>query len=49
MIHSRLGSLASTQDFEEEYSTSEFELYEDGDVNGVPHAKECKDEPTHIT
>ena len=49
MIHSRLGSPASTQDFEEEYSTSEFELYEDGDGNAVPHAKECKDEPTHIT
>ena len=49
MIHSRLGSLASTQDFEEDYSTPEFELYEDDDGNGVPHVKECKDEPTPIT
>ena len=48
MIHSRLGSPASTQDFEEDYSTPEFELYEDGDGNGVPHAEECKDEPTPI-
>ena len=49
MIHSRLGSPASTQDFEEDYSTPELELYEDDDGNGVPHAKECKDEPTPIT
>ena len=41
MIHSRLGSPASTQDFEEDYLTPEFELYEDNDGNGVPHAKEC--------
>ena len=49
MIHSRQESPASTQDFEEDYSTPEFELYEDDDGNGVPHAKECKDEPTPIT
>ena len=49
MIHSRLGSPASTQDFEEDYLTAEFELYEDNDGNGVPHAKECEDEPTPIT
>ena len=49
MIHSRLGSPPSSQGFEEDYSTSEFELYEDDDGNGVPHAMECKDEPTPIT
>ena len=30
------------------YSTPEFELYEDDDGNGVLHAKECEDEPTPI-
>ena len=49
MIHLRLGSPASTQDFEEDYSTPEFELYEYDDGNGVPHAKECEGEPTPIT
>ena len=49
IIHSRLGSPASKQDFEQDYSTPEFELYEDDDGNGVPHAKECDDEPTPIT
>ena len=48
MIHSRLGSPAGTQDFIEDYSTPEFELYEDDDGYGVPHAKECEDEPTPI-
>ena len=43
LIHSKLGSPASTQDFEEDYSTPEYELYEDddGDGDGVPHAREC--------
>ena len=49
MIHSRLGSPARIQDFEEDYSTPEFELYEDDDGNGVPRVKECEDEPTPIT
>ena len=49
MIHSRLGSLACTQDFAEDYSTPEFALYEDDDGNGVPHAKEYEDEPTPFT
>ena len=49
LIHSKLGSPASTLDFEEDYSTPEYELYEDDDGDGVPHAKECKDEPTPIT
>ena len=49
MIHSRLGPPASTQDFEEDYLTPKFELYEDNDGNGVPHAKECEYEPTPIT
>ena len=45
----RLGTPTNTQDFEEDYSTPEFELYEDDDGNGVPLAKECEDEPTPIT
>ena len=49
MIYSKLGSLASTQDFEEDYSTPEYELYEDDDVHGISHTKECDDEPTPIT
>ena len=49
MIHSKLGSPASTQEFEEDYSTPEYELCEDDDGDGVPHAKECKDEPTPLT
>ena len=40
MIHLRLGSPGSTQYIEEDYSTPEFEWYEDDDGNGVPHAKE---------
>ena len=35
MIHSKLGSSASTQDFEEDYSTPEYELYEDDDLDGI--------------
>ena len=49
MIYSSLGSSASTQDFEEDYSTPEFEMYEDYDGDGISHAKECNDEPTPIT
>ena len=49
MIYSRLGSSASTQDFEEDYSTPEYELYEDDDGDRISHAKECDDEPTPIT
>ena len=49
MIYSRMGSSASTQDFEEDYSTPESELYEDDDGDGISHAKECDDEPTPIT
>ena len=49
MIYSRLGSSASTQDFEEDYSTPEYELYEDDDWDGISNAKECDDEPTPIT
>ena len=41
--------LANTQDFEEDYSTPEYELYEDDDGDGIAHAKECDDEPTPIT
>ena len=49
MIHSKLGSPESTQDFEEDYSTLEYELYEDNDGDGISHAKECNDEPTPST
>ena len=49
MIISRLGSPATTQDFEEDSSTAEYELYEDDEGDGIAHAKECKDEPTPIT
>ena len=49
LVHSKLGSPATTQDFEEDYSTPEYELYEDDDGDGVPHARECEDEPTPIT
>ena len=35
MIHSWLGTPASTQDFEQDYSTPEYELYEDDDRNIV--------------
>ena len=49
MIHSRLGSPASTQDIEDDNSTLEFELYEDDVGNGVPHSNECEDERTPIT
>ena len=49
MIHSRLGLPANTQDFEDDYSTPEYELYEDEDGDGVLHAKEFKDEATPIT
>ena len=49
MIYSRLVSSASTQDFEEDYSTPEYELYQDDDGDGISHAKECNDEPTPIT
>ena len=40
MIYSRLGSSASTQDFEEDYSPPEYELYEDDDGDGISHAKD---------
>ena len=49
MIYSKLGSSATTQDFEEDYSTPEYKLYEDDDGDGNAHAKECDDEPTLIT
>ena len=49
LIHSKLGSPATTQDFEENYSTPEYELYEDDDGDGILHAWECEDEPTPIT
>ena len=49
LIHKRLESPAETQDFEEDYSTPECELYEDDNGDGVPHTKECEDEPTPIT
>ena len=49
MIYSRLVSSPSTQDFEEDYSTPEYELNEDIDGDGISHAKECNDEPTPIT
>ena len=48
-IYSRLGSSTSTQDFEEDYSTPEYELYEDDDGDGISHIEECDDEPTPIT
>ena len=49
MIYSKLGSSASRQDFEEDYSTPEYELYEDDDGDGIAQAKEFDDEPTPIT
>ena len=49
IIYSKLRSSASTQDFEEDYSTPEYELYEDDDGDGIVHAKECDDVPTPIT
>ena len=49
MINSRLGSSATTHDFGEDYPTPEYELYEDDEGDGIPHAKECDDEPTPIT
>ena len=48
MIYSKLGASASKQDFEEDYSSPEFELYEDDEGNEVLHAKECEAEPTTI-
>ena len=49
MIYSKLGSPASTQVFEEDYSTPEYDLYEDNDGDGIFHAREYDDEPTPIT
>ena len=49
MIYSELGSSATTQDSEEDYSTPEYELYEYDDRDGISHARECNDEPTPIT
>ena len=42
MMHSSLTSPASTQDFEEDFLTPEFELYEDNDGNGVRHARNVR-------
>ena len=36
MIYSKLGSLASTQDFGEAFPTPEHELYENDDGDGIP-------------
>ena len=49
MVYSKLGSSANTQDFEADYSTSEYELYEDDGGDRIAHAKECNDESTSIT
>ena len=49
MIYSKLGSPASTHDFEESYSAPEYELYGDDDGDEISHDKECNDEPTPIT
>ena len=51
MIYSRLGSSASTQDFEEDYSAPEYELYEDDDGDGISHAKNVmmSQLPSHMT
>ena len=49
MVYSKLGSSASMQDFQEDYSTSEYELYEDDHGDRIAHAKDCNDEPTPIT
>ena len=49
MMYSKLRSSASTQDFEEDYSTPEYGLYADDDGDGSVRAKECDDEPTPIT
>ena len=49
ITYSRLGSSASTQDFQDDYSNPEYELYEDDDGDRISHAKECNDEPTPIT
>ena len=46
LIHSKLGSAVSTQDFEEDYSTPEYELYEDDDGMVFLMPEECEDEPT---
>ena len=39
----------TTQNFEEDYSTPEYKLYEDDDGDGVPHTREYEDELTPIT
>ena len=49
MICSNLGSSANTQDFQDDYSTPEYDLYEEDDGDGIAHVKECEDEPTPIT
>ena len=49
ITYSRLGSSASTQDFQDDYSNPEYELYEDDDGDRISHAMECNDEPTTIT
>ena len=41
MIYSELGSPSNTQDFKDDYSTLEYELYEDDDGDGISHAMEC--------
>ena len=38
MIYSKLGSSASTQEFEEDYSTPEYESYKDGDGDEIAQA-----------
>ena len=49
MIYSKLGSSARTKDFEEDFSTPKYELYEDDDGDQIAHAQECDDEPTSTT
>ena len=51
MIYFKLGSSASTQDFEDDYSTPEYELYEDDDRDGIPMLRNVviSQLPPHMT
>ena len=51
MIDSKLGSSASTQEFEEDYSTPEYELYEDVDGDELPILRNAvmSQLPSHMT
>ena len=51
MIYSKLESSASTHDFEEDYSTPEYELYEDDDGMEFPMLRNAmmSQLPLHMT